>query len=118
MYDYTYVARTPSIRNNTKHKLSFFVAISPHLRASWGDQMRALIKPGGYLITLMYPLQTSPPPAVLEGPPYHVRVEDYVEALKEDEAFVRVIDRIPESSNASDAERHKGRDRLVVWRRV
>ena len=80
--------------------------------------MRALIKPGGYLITLMYPVETTPPPTVLEGPPYHVRFEDYAEVLKEGEAFVRVIDHIPESSNAHDAGRHKGRDRLVVWRRV
>ena len=80
--------------------------------------MRALIRLGGYLITLMHPVETAPPPAVLEGPPYHVRFEDYVEVLKEGEAFVRVIDCIPESSDAHDAERHKGRDRLVVWRRV
>ena len=101
---------------NTKHR--FFVAIPPHLRAPWGDQMRAVINPGGYLITLMYPLETSPPPAVLEGPPYHIRVEDYVEVLKEGEAFVRVIDRIPDSSDPHVAERHKGKDRLIVWRRL
>ncbi|KAI0683525.1 S-adenosyl-L-methionine-dependent methyltransferase [Earliella scabrosa] len=48
---------------------TFFVAIPPSRRAEWGQQMRKLVKPGGYLITLIYPLL----PYREFGPPFYVR---------------------------------------------
>ncbi|EDR06982.1 uncharacterized protein LACBIDRAFT_299451 [Laccaria bicolor S238N-H82] len=87
---------------------TFFVAIPPSLRVSWGRQMAALVKPGGYLITLVYPIDEF----IESGPPYFVRPEHYLEPLGND--FVKVLDKIPEESSPS----HVGRERLVVWRRV
>ena len=70
--------------------------------------MAALVKPGGYLITLVYPIDEF----IESGPPYFVRPEHYLEPLGND--FVKVVDKIPEKSSPS----HVGRERLVVWRRV
>ena len=46
----------------------FFVAIPPEKRAAWGKQMAKLVKPGGYLICLVYPMD----PPLDYGPPYYV----------------------------------------------
>ena len=70
--------------------------------------MAKLIKPGGYLITLIYPIL----PCVDYGPPYYVRPEHYVEALGDN--FEKVLDKIP----AVSTENHVDRERLVVWKRL
>lgn len=55
----------------------FFVAIPPEMRKEWGSKMRDLLKPGGFLITLVFPM--DPPQDY--GPPFYVRPEHYVEVL-------------------------------------
>jgi hypothetical protein len=70
--------------------------------------MAALLKPGGYLITLVFPIV----PRNDVGPPYFVRVEHYAEVLGEN--FVKVLDKVPEASH----ETHTGKERIVVWQRV
>lgn len=35
----------------------FFSAIPPTLRAKWGESMNRLVAPGGYLITLAFPVR-------------------------------------------------------------
>jgi hypothetical protein len=74
----------------------------------WGLQMAALIKPGGYLITLVYPLD---PPNDL-GPPYFILPEHYLESLGE--RWDKVLDKVPEVSMKT----HVGRERIVVWKRI
>lgn len=86
----------------------FFVAIPPSRRNEWGQQMRTLIKPGGYLITLIYPIDPQTP----TGPPYFVRPDHYFEPLGD--GWIKVVDRIPENSLKS----HIGREHLVVWKRL
>jgi methyl halide transferase len=83
------------------------VAIHPSLRDDWGRQMNALIKPGGYLIALVYPLD----PETNTGPPFYVRLEHYVKVLGE--CWEKVFDAVPAVSIPS----HLGRERLVVWRK-
>ncbi|EIN10667.1 S-adenosyl-L-methionine-dependent methyltransferase [Punctularia strigosozonata HHB-11173 SS5] len=87
---------------------TFFVAILPSMRNDWGKKMRELVKPGGVLITLIFPI--DPPQDV--GPPFFVRPEHYLEPLGE--GWEKVIDEVPEVSS----ENHVGRERLVVWRRL
>lgn len=70
--------------------------------------MASLVNPGGYLITLVWPIE--PPSDV--GPPFFVRVEHYKEVLGE--AFEKVFDKTPETS----LPRHVGKERIVVWKRV
>ncbi|KAJ7598710.1 S-adenosyl-L-methionine-dependent methyltransferase [Mycena floridula] len=88
---------------------TFFVAIPPALRPAWGSQMRALVKPGGYLITLIYPIVPEP---YLDGPPFYVQPEHHVEVLGE--GWEKIVDRVPTSS----IESHVGKERIVVWKRV
>jgi hypothetical protein len=86
---------------------SFFVAIPPSRRNEWGEKMAELIKPGGYLITLVFPI--DPPTDV--GPPFYVRPEHYDKPLSS--AFVKIVDRNPTISAPS----HVGREQLLVWKR-
>lgn len=70
--------------------------------------MTSLIRPGGYLITLVYPID----PQTDVGPPWFVRPEHYEEPLGSN--FVKVLDRVPVSSTPD----HVDRERLVVWKRI
>jgi methyl halide transferase len=69
--------------------------------------MASLVKPGGYIITLVFPIL----PETDLGPPYFVRVEHYAEVL--DKNFIKVMDKEPGTSE----DTHVGRERMVVWRR-
>ncbi|RDB15912.1 putative thiol methyltransferase 2 [Hypsizygus marmoreus] len=89
---------------------TFFVAIPPSKRPEWGQQMSMLIKPGGYLVALVFPLNPPNHPPV--GPPFFVRVEHYADVLGS--AFVKVLDKEPGTS----LPRHRGKEKIVVWRRV
>ncbi|KIJ70295.1 hypothetical protein HYDPIDRAFT_23413 [Hydnomerulius pinastri MD-312] len=87
---------------------TFFVAIPPALRSDWGKQMSALLKQGGYLITLVFPLDLP----LDGGPPFHVKPEHYDEVLEQ--SWEKVLDEIPEESIPT----HIGRERLVVYRKL
>ncbi|KAG6856327.1 hypothetical protein H0H87_005528 [Tephrocybe sp. NHM501043] len=86
---------------------TFFVAIPPARRAEWGRRMSSLVKPGGYLIALVWPIDL----ATEVGPPYFVRVEHYEEVLGE--SFEKILDKAPTTSLPS----HAGKERIVVWKR-
>lgn len=87
--------------------ISFFVAILPSLRKDWGRKISSLIKPGGYLILLVFPI--DPPQDY--GPPFTVRPEHYDEVLGE--GWTKVLDKIPERSSPI----HVDRERVVVYKR-
>ena len=85
--------------------------------------MRSLVKPGGYLITLVFPLR----PQDDLGPPHWVQPEHYVEVLGDGsggsnpEGWEKVFDKEPEKAlNNSDRfdDRHRGKYRMVVWKRI
>jgi len=78
------------------------------MRVDWGKQMNKLIKPGGYLIVLAYPIREY----TEEGPPYFVRPDHYTESLGP--GLEKVLDKLPEVSSP----RHEGKERLLVWKRV
>ena len=84
------------------------MAIPPSKRPEWASQINALVKSGGFLITLIYPIK----PFTEEGPPFFVRPEHYVDILAD--KWEKVIDRIPVESQES----HVGQERLVVWKRL
>ncbi|KAJ6590512.1 S-adenosyl-L-methionine-dependent methyltransferase [Mycena vulgaris] len=87
---------------------TFFVAIPPSRRQEWGVQINSLIKPGGYLITLVFPLA----PETDVGPPWFVRPDHYLAPLGE--AWEKVVDRDPTSSSPT----HVGKERLIVWKKL
>ncbi|KDR76474.1 hypothetical protein GALMADRAFT_1328186 [Galerina marginata CBS 339.88] len=86
----------------------FFGAIPHSMRNEWGKQMAKLIKPGGHLVTIAFPLF----PEFEGGPPPYIKPEHYEEVLHSN--FVKVLDKIPEASSAS----HEGKERLMIWRRL
>lgn len=71
--------------------------------------MQALVKPGGYLITLIYPID----PPHDQGPPFHVLPEHYVDVLGSPTGWLKVYDKVPVPQRESDT----GREKLVVWKR-
>ncbi|KAI0637826.1 S-adenosyl-L-methionine-dependent methyltransferase [Trametes polyzona] len=87
---------------------TFFVAIPPSMRPAWGKQMTKLVKPGGYLITLVYPIL----PYTEVGPPFYVRPEHYEEVLGTE--WEKVWDKIPEKT----LETHVGKERMIVWKKL
>lgn len=46
---------------------TFMCALNPTIRPDWAAQMKAIIKPQGELVTLIYPVNDKP--LVLDGPP-------------------------------------------------
>lgn len=69
--------------------------------------MSRLVRPGGYLVTLIFPID----PIKDWGPPYYVRPEHYVEVLGD--GWEKVVDKVPEVSSKT----HEGREHLVVWKK-
>ncbi|KAM7465576.1 hypothetical protein LguiB_013138 [Lonicera macranthoides] len=55
----------------------FFCAIEPDMRSAWASRIQDLLKPGGELITLMFPISDH-----VGGPPYKLSVADYEEVLQ------------------------------------
>ncbi|KAI0780117.1 S-adenosyl-L-methionine-dependent methyltransferase [Fomes fomentarius] len=90
---------------------TFFVAIPPAKRAEWGQQMAKLVKPGGFLITLIFPIL----PYKDFGPPFYVRPEHYDEVLGE--GWETVLDTVPEVTPETLPD-HVGKERLVVRRKL
>ncbi|KAF8632895.1 hypothetical protein AX17_004741 [Amanita inopinata Kibby_2008] len=87
---------------------TFFVAIPPSRRPEWGRQMAALIKPGGYLICVVFPIE----PEKDYGPPWFVRPGHYDEPLGGH--FKKVLDRVPRRVPPALA----GKQHLLVWQRI
>ncbi|PFH46133.1 hypothetical protein AMATHDRAFT_8160 [Amanita thiersii Skay4041] len=87
---------------------TFFVAISPTMRSEWGRQMANLIKPGGYLITLAFPIE----PKRDVGPPFYVRPDHYDEPLGD--AFKKVYDNVPKRFPPG----REGKQHMMVWQKV
>jgi len=99
-------------RYDLAYDYTFFVAITPDRRPAWGSQMNELIKSGGYLITLVWPMPIGGHKDDI-GPPYQIEVQDYAKVLGDD--WEKIIDKVPEMS--SD-ERHKGNQKIVVWKKL
>lgn len=60
---------------------TFFCALPPHLRKQWAARMAELVKPGGILFTLMFPVRDSGTGAE-GGPPFSVSHEAYASVLE------------------------------------
>ncbi|KAF9059984.1 S-adenosyl-L-methionine-dependent methyltransferase [Rhodocollybia butyracea] len=107
IYDYTYLCTG---------NLSLHVLLIQHsqlLRCNTsfqarplGTQMNSLIKPGGYLITLMFPYVPNSPYST--GPPFYSNFDSYAEVLGP--GWEVVFDRIPEDAPPAG-------NRMVVWKR-
>jgi SAM-dependent methyltransferase len=101
---------------------TFLCALPPSRRAEWAAQMAALVKPGGLLLTLQFPLgaygTTHPAGAPLDytkGPPFLLSKQLYLDLLPPAGfAFVEGED-IPRDMSEP---RRAGVEAAAWWRRV
>jgi len=88
---------------------TFLCAIDPSTREGWADTYKRLMKPGGELVTLVYPIR----PEDNNGPPYAMNT-DLVKGLLEPRGFVcESMEPVPHSKS------HPGREGMEVlarWR--
>ncbi|EPS37478.1 hypothetical protein H072_8833 [Dactylellina haptotyla CBS 200.50] len=91
---------------------TFLCALDPSqgLRPKWAARMAELVKPGGKLICLEFPLYKG---FDLPGPPWPLRSEIYQELL-ENVGFVREMHITPKRY----LEAGQGSDMVSVWRRT
>jgi SAM-dependent methyltransferase len=95
---------------------TMFCAISPPQRAAWGARMGALLRPGGRLLTLAYPLAADELAAdpLAPGPPHPVSLAEYRRAL-EPHGF-RVEPGCPRASPTSVPARVSN-EQVIWWSR-
>lgn len=84
---------------------TFLCALDPSIRPDWANKMAALVKPGGELCTLIYPIQ----PAKEGGPPFKVSLELMSELLLPVGFTCKRLEVLPPSLS------HEGRDGTGMW---
>lgn len=88
---------------------TFFCAIDLDMRPAWADKMASLLKSGGMLITLIFPLNMENQ----SPPPNPVTLNAYKDLLiPRGFELVKFDDTIP------SFESRKGHEALGIWRRV
>jgi len=95
---------------------TFLCALQPPRRADWGRAMAALIKPGGVLLTMQYPLRSPPGRAeddFATGPPFLLTPGLYADLLGPAFALVDEGDVPPSDSDP----RRVGAERWAWWQR-
>lgn len=94
---------------------TFFCAIPPDQRRSWGQQMKQLLAQDGKLLTVMFPFQTSARRAAeaeLRGPPYSVTLESYRNVL--DDQGLAMDTPLPYAS-VKTAPHRRGQEVIGWW---
>jgi SAM-dependent methyltransferase len=90
---------------------TFFCALPPSLRSNWGAQISSLLNPtNGRLLTVIFSI--LPPGAPMQGPPYPVTVQDYVDALT---PHGIIMDGEPFESALSVSSR-AGKETVCYWK--
>lgn len=87
---------------------TFLCAMPLERRNDWGRRMSEIIKPGGHLICIEFPLYKAPETG---GPPFGVTEQLYIELLGEN--FERVKRFKPERTH----EIGKNHDHISIWKR-
>lgn len=88
----------------------FFCALHPDMRASWGEAWQRNLRPGGSLITMMFPME----PEGREGPPWPVSKQAYADALVP-VGFECVKEEPVAEADATTANR-AGREVFAIWK--
>jgi SAM-dependent methyltransferase len=90
---------------------TFLVALSPEMRPDWAQAWARMLRPGGVLATLIFPVD----PERESGPPWPVTPDLYKGLLLTDNLFkLRSLEAVPE------AQSHPGRggkEWMAVWER-
>lgn len=94
---------------------TFFCAIPLEWRTKWANRMKELVKVGGVLVTVMFPVGK---PREAGGPPHGVSKNDYAELLEGPGGFRRKDGPRVLSDESSHAGRGEGLTWWAVWERV
>ena len=89
---------------------TFFCALHPDMRKDWAAAWKGLLKPGGLLITLIFPVD----PERHTGPPWPVTPEMYTEHLGDGFKLLR-MEKVPEDRSHKGRE---GKEYLALWERL
>lgn len=90
---------------------TFLCALPPELREDWAKTMARIVRPGGELITLIFPVGKDPKAG---GPPFGVTPDIYRELLTP-QGFEEVsLNKVPESLSHRDRE---NKEFLGRWKR-
>ena len=73
------------------------------MRPKWAEKMTRLIRPGGYLLTLMFPISQH-----IGGPPFAVSPQLYNELLGKSFDMLWIRD-------CPSVEPRNGREKLALW---
>lgn len=74
------------------------------------DTVTRLIRPGGHLITLVFPINPAADPTV--GPPYPISV-DLLRSFLPEDTWEKVLDEVPKSLS----KMLEGATRIAVWKK-
>ncbi|HMW32161.1 MAG TPA: methyltransferase domain-containing protein [bacterium] len=83
-----------------------FCAIDPMRRDEYVQIVHTILKPGGYLIGLFFPLDERP-----DGPPFAVRYDDVDRHFSS--TFISLLDEIPEHS----VPKRREKERFVIYQK-
>eukprot|EP00242_Pyramimonas_sp_CCMP2087_P009158 CAMPEP_0198206694 /NCGR_PEP_ID=MMETSP1445-20131203/10226_1 /TAXON_ID=36898 /ORGANISM="Pyramimonas sp., Strain CCMP2087" /LENGTH=242 /DNA_ID=CAMNT_0043879475 /DNA_START=238 /DNA_END=966 /DNA_ORIENTATION=- len=89
---------------------TFFCALHPTMRADWAVTWGRLIKPGGMLVTLIFPVD----PPRDDGPPFCVHPDNYTAVLPPNGFENIYLEKVPEDISHP---KRAGREFLGIWRR-
>ncbi|KAJ2308017.1 hypothetical protein IWW52_005954, partial [Coemansia sp. RSA 2704] len=100
----------PESKFQLAYDYTFFCALHPSMRASWGARYADVISPGGQLIALMYPLAKSDEDRNC-GPPFLLSEADYHKVLDDNFELIHV------DPKCKTHDTRVGEEIITVWRR-
>jgi hypothetical protein len=84
---------------------TFLCALPPSWRSKWAHRMGKIIRPGGMLVTLMFPISTHE-----GGPPFAVSPELYRSLLGDQFEEIEI-------SDCASFPAREGQEKLGIWKR-
>ena len=82
------------------------------MRKDWGPSWHRILRPGGLLITLIFPVEDDQDRV---GPPWPVTPELYKDLLLKNEGFVlRSLEKVPDEQSHP---KRAGKEYMAVWER-
>lgn len=91
---------------------TFLCALPPSMRKDWAAKLAKLLKIGGVVITLMFPLSEDPS-LFPNGPPFLLSLDIYKELLEPHGFELYKLDRNPPSF-----PKRQGHEHIGLWRRI
>jgi SAM-dependent methyltransferase len=110
-------ATDPNYKFDFIYDYTFLCALDPSVRNYWAEQMARLVKPGGVLLTLIYPIR----PPDDKGPPFSVSLELLRELLQPVGFECLELDMLPAQlchEGRDGSEEGRGTSGIGRWKRL